>query len=139
MVTFFKDGSRHIIAVESAAPLSEDYLKRLSWLFDGATPLKSKRLDGIWIGPRKEMVTPWSTNAVEITQNMGIEGITRIEEYFKADSDTPSYDKMLQRLYPDGLNQTVFNIDKRPDPIVYIDDLAAYESSQTPRSSASRR
>lgn len=130
MVTFFKDGSRHIIAVESAAPLSEDYLKRLSWLFDGATPLKSKRLDGIWIGPRKEMVTPWSTNAVEITQNMGIEGITRIEEYFKADSDTPSYDKMLQRLYPDGLNQTVFNIDKRPDPIVYIDDLAAYNTQE---------
>ena len=130
MVTFFKDGSRHIIAVESATPLSEDYLNRLTWLFDGAVPLKSKRLAGLWIGPRKEMVTPWSTNAVEITQNMGIEGITRIEEYFKAASADPSYDKMLQRLYPDGLNQSIFTIDKKPDAIVYIDDLAAYNEQE---------
>jgi phosphoribosylformylglycinamidine synthase len=30
------------------------------------------------------MITPWSTNAVEITQNMGIEGIIRIEEFEKS-------------------------------------------------------
>ncbi len=130
MVTFFKDGSRHVIAVESANPLSEDYLNRLSWLFDGATPLKSTRLGGVWVGPRKEMVTPWSTNAVEITQNMGMEGIARIEEYFKASTDAPTYDKMLQRLYPDGLNQSVFTIDKKPDAIVYIEDLETYNQQE---------
>lgn len=130
MVTFFKDGSRHIIAVESANQLSEEYLKRLTWLFDGATPLKSKQLGGIWIGPRKEMVTPWSTNAVEITQNMGIEGITRIEEYFKADSQAAEFDKMLQRLYTNGLNRSIFKIDRAPEPIVYIDDLVAYNAQE---------
>lgn len=130
MVTFFKDGSRHVIAVESVAPLSEDYLKRLTWLFDGAGPLKSKKLGGVWIGPRKEMVTPWSTNAVEITQNMGMEGILRIEEYFKADSADAVFDKMLQRLYPSGLDHTIFKIDRKPEEIVYIDDLAAYNEAE---------
>ncbi len=127
MVVFFKDGSRHVIAVECAETLSEEALSRLSWLFDGATPIKSKHLSGVWIGPRKEMVTPWSTNAVEITQNMGVPGITRIEEYFKTDSaEDASYDKMLQRLYPDGLNQSIFTINKKPDEIVYIEDLKEY-------------
>ena len=130
MITFFKDGSRHIIAVESAEPLSQEYLDRLTWLFDGATPLKARSLKGAWIGPRREMVTPWSTNAVEITQNMAIPGIVRIEEYFKAMSDTPDYDRMLQRLYADGLGQNIFAIDKAPDEIVYISDLEAYNQQE---------
>ncbi|MCM1005822.1 MAG: phosphoribosylformylglycinamidine synthase [Prevotella sp.] len=130
MITFFKDGARHIIAVQSVSPLNEDYQNRLTWLFDGATPLKAKRLGGIWIGPRKEMVTPWSTNAVEITQNMGMEGIIRIEEYYKADSADASFDKMLQRIYPDGLNQSIFKIERKPEPIVHIEDLEAYNEQE---------
>ncbi|MCM1318918.1 MAG: phosphoribosylformylglycinamidine synthase [Muribaculaceae bacterium] len=130
MVTFFKDGARHIIAVESTHELNQEFLNRLSWLFGGATPLKSKRLTGIWVGPRKEMVTPWSTNAVEITQNMGVEGVTRIEEYYKVADEQAQYDKMLQRLYPDGLNQSIFKIDRKPEPIIYIEDLEAYNEQE---------
>ena len=130
MVTFFKDGTRHIIAVESTQELSQDALDRLSWLFDNAAPLKSKRLAGIWIGPRKEMVTPWSTNAVEITQNMGLEGITRIEEYYKVNGEDARYDKMLQRLYANGLNQSIFKIERKPEDIVYIDNLEEYNRQE---------
>ena len=74
------------------------------------------------------MITPWSTCAVEITQNMGISGITRIEEYFPAQHDT-TYDPMLQRMY-DRLDQTIFSIDKKPEPIIYIDDIAAYNEQE---------
>ena len=79
MVTFFKKGASLVIAVQSENNLNQETIEKLTWLFDGAKALKSKHLKGQYIGPRREMITPWSTNAVEITQNMGIEGITRIE------------------------------------------------------------
>ncbi|MDE7135335.1 MAG: phosphoribosylformylglycinamidine synthase, partial [Muribaculaceae bacterium] len=125
MVTFFKKGSGTIYAVESDHSFNELENEKLSWLLSGAKPLASTSVKGRFIGPRREMITPWSTNAVEITMNMGLEGITRIEQFEKATESTP-YDKMLSRVYPDGLNSRVFTIDKTPDPIVYIDDIHAY-------------
>lgn len=125
MVTFFKKGTSLVIAVQSENKLSEQTLEKLTWLFDGAKPLKTSRLKGKYIGPRREMITPWSTNAVEITQNMGIEGIQRIEEYALTTDEVPTMDKMLQRLY-DGLSADIFNITRQPEKIIYIDDLEAY-------------
>ncbi len=75
------------------------------------------------------MITPWSTNAVEITQNMGLTGISRIEEFFVSKSEKPSYDKMLQRVYH-GLDGKVFDVSRQPDPIVYIDDLEKYNEQE---------
>ena len=75
------------------------------------------------------MITPWSTNAVEITQNMGLTGISRIEEFFVSKSEQPTYDKMLQRVYH-GLDSKVFDVDKQPAPIVYIDDLEKYNEQE---------
>lgn len=75
------------------------------------------------------MITPWSTNAVEITQNMGLEGISRIEEYFPVANGNAEHDPMLQRMY-DGIDQKIFEIDKKPDPIVYIDDIVAYNAQE---------
>lgn len=125
MVTFFKKGTSLVIAVQSENKLSEQTLEKLTWLFDDAKPLKASRLKGKYIGPRREMITPWSTNAVEITQNMGIEGIQRIEEYALTTDEVPTMDKMLQRLY-DGLSADIFNITRQPEKIIYIDDLEAY-------------
>ena len=76
MVVFFKKGANLIYAVETTHKFSDLEKEKLTWLFSGATPLSSTSVKGRFIGPRKEMITPWSTNAVEITQNMGIEGIT---------------------------------------------------------------
>ncbi|MBD5231740.1 MAG: phosphoribosylformylglycinamidine synthase [Bacteroidales bacterium] len=129
MVTFFKKGSSLIIAVKSKEALSAESLEKLTWLFDGAKPLKSHRISGTFVGPRKEMITPWSTNAVEITQNMGISGIERIEEYFKANSSDPKFDRMLQHVY-DGLTPDVFNITRQPEEIVYISDLEEYNKKE---------
>ncbi len=96
-------------------------------MLGGATLLSSKKVKGTFIGPRREMITPWSTNAVEIAQNMGLQGITRIEEYTRvADADTAVYDRMLQRLYPEGLNQEIFSAGRQPDPVVHIADIHQY-------------
>lgn len=125
MVLFFKGNSKQIIAVGTQAELSAENISKLEWLFSGAKLSESKILEGFFVGPRKEMITPWSTNAVEITQNMGVEGITRIEEFFEVDSEKAEFDPMLQALY-NGLDNSIFTIDKKPEPIVHIDDIAAY-------------
>ena len=125
MVVFFKKGAAKVIAVETDHRFSDEEKEKLTWLFGGATPLVSTSVKGKFIGPRKEMITPWSTNAVEITQNMGLQGITRIEEFTLTRNSDDPFDKMLQRRY-DGLNSRVFKTDRKPEPIVYIDDISEY-------------
>ena len=129
MVIYFKKGASEVIAVESNHKFSDEEKEKLTWLFGGAKPLSSTSVKGRFIGPRKEMITPWSTNAVEITQNMGISGITRIEQFHLTREDEPNYDRMLERLY-DGLNSKVFDISRTPDPIVYIDDIREYNAKE---------
>lgn len=100
-------------------------INKLEWLFGGAKRLNGDTVQGIFTGPRREMITPWSTNAVEITQNMGISGIDRIEEFSQVKDENALYDPMLQGLYK-GLEQSIFTIDKKPDPIFYIEDVRQY-------------
>lgn len=129
MVVFFKKGASKIYGVDATHKLTDGEKERLSWLFDGATPLVSTNIKGVFIGPRKEMITPWSTNAVEISQNMGLDGILRIEEFNLTTDEQPVFDKMLQRVY-NGLDANVFKIERTPDPIVYIDDITKYNASE---------
>ncbi len=125
MVVFFKKGSSKIYGVDTNHQLTDLEKEKLTWLFDGATPLATSNIKGVFIGPRKEMITPWSTNAVEITQNMGLEGILRIEEFNLTTEEQPKFDKMLQRVY-NGLDSEVFTVSRTPDPIVYIEDISEY-------------
>ena len=129
MILFFQSPTKTVLAVEAKQPFSPEDTKKLVWLFSGATPTGTETMEGHFVGPRREMITPWSTNAVEITQNMGLEGITRIEEYFPVGSAEADHDPMLQRVY-NGLDQMIFTISKQPDPIVYIDDLEAYNQQE---------
>lgn len=125
MVVFFKRGAGLVIAVETSSRFDEAAKEKLSWLFGGAKPLATTSVKGRFIGPRREMVTPWSTNAVEIAQNMGVEGISRIEQFFVTRDEEPVYDHMLQRLY-DGLGAKIFEVNRTPDAIKYIKDLHQY-------------
>jgi phosphoribosylformylglycinamidine synthase len=128
MILFFECITKNIIAVGTPDKLTEKDIKKLSWLFGEAAVLSKDIIEGDFIGPRKEMITPWSTNAVEITQNMAISGIKRIEEFHPI-SKKPQYDPMLQYLYR-GLDQTIFTIEKLPDPVFYIDDIKLYSVSE---------
>ena len=121
MILFFEGISNNLIAVGTSENLPEKDIEKLLWLFGEAKFLKKDKIEGAFIGPRKEMITPWSTNAVEITQNMGIIGIKRIEEFHRTTSEKPHFDPMLQSLNK-GLDQSIFTIDKKPDPVFYIDD-----------------
>ncbi len=129
MVVFFKKGATDITAVETDHKFSEEEKIKLTWLFGGAKALSSTSVKGRFVGPRKEMVTPWSTNAVEITENMGLCGITRIEQFKLTREENPRHDKMLERIY-EGLNSRVFRVDRKPEPIVYIDDISEYNKAE---------
>ena len=124
MIQFFHLPAGTVYAVEVDHALTEDERAPLSWLFGQAVAVDSPEIEGRFVGPRREMITPWSTNAVEITQNMGLKGISRIEEYLPATSQADC-DPMLQRLY-DRLDQRLFTTARQPEPIVYIDDIADY-------------
>lgn len=102
---------------------------KLEWLFSGAKRADSTSLEGFFVGPRREMITPWSTNAVEITQNMGISGIIRIEEFERTESEKASFDPMLKAFYK-GIGQNTFTIDKKPEPVIYIEDIRAYNKQE---------
>lgn len=128
MIKLFRS-NQTIFAVSSIEPLSSDTITKLSWLFGGAQALDQESISGIFVGPRREMITPWSTNAVEITQNMGIAGLLRIEEFVESDTVDVSYDKMLSRLYK-TVDQQVFTVSKQPETIIYIDDIRRYNLEQ---------
>ena len=129
MIHFFGDPKSLIYAVEGPESLAVEEIKKLSWLFGDRKKLEEASVDAFFVGPRAAMVTPWSTNATEITQNMGIEGITRIEEYHSVDKDYTDYDPMLSQKY-EKLDQHLFFIDIIPEPIRDITDIAAYNRSE---------
>ena len=76
------------------------------------------------MGPRSSMVSPWSTNAVEITRIMGIEKILRIEEFFSFQS-SKNFDPMLFAKYV-KLDQNIFKNSIAPEKIKEINDITLF-------------
>ena len=129
MILFFKTPQETIIATELDHQPSQEETSKLCWLFGGAECIDTQQLDGIYVGPRREMVTPWSTNAVEITENMNLSGITRIEEYFPVSSKEATHDPMLQRMY-EKLDQSLFTVNHEPEPIKLVENLEQYNEEE---------
>ena len=129
MILFFKTPQETIIATEMDHQPSQEETSKLCWLFGGAECIDTQQLDGIYVGPRREMVTPWSTNAVEITENMNLNGIARIEEYFPVSSKEATHDPMLQRMY-EGLDQRLFTVNREPEPIRHVENLEQYNEEE---------
>ncbi|GAB4252339.1 MAG: phosphoribosylformylglycinamidine synthase [Vicingaceae bacterium] len=127
MIVFF-ESLKKVTAVQTKVALNQENIEKLEWALN-AKYISDNEISGAFIGPKKEMISPWSTNAVEITQNMGIEGIVRMEEFTKAASLNATYDKMLQQMY-NGLNQELFTINIQPEPVFYIDDIKAYNEKE---------
>ena len=125
MISFFQTTTQNIYAVQSINELNQSDIQKLSWLFGNAEHLNTDLILGNFTGPRKEMITPWSTNAVEITQNMGIEGIIRMEAFQNSDTIEVHFDKMLQQNYTD-LQQELFTINSQPKPILKIDSIGDF-------------
>lgn len=135
MIHFFGNQNSKLFAVQATKELSTQTIAKLTWLFaspelgSGAPKLEQASLDAFFVGPRAAMITPWSTNAVEITQNMGIKGIIRIEEFESCKEDFNGFDPMISEKY-NGLNQESFTIDIQPEAILDIEDISAYNQQE---------
>ena len=123
MILYFKDKFETIFAVDSSIELNEIDLKKLEWLFV-AKHINKSSINSNFIGPKKTMISPWSTNAVEISENMAISGILRIEKFTPKKSDN-DFDPMLSEEYP-ILDQKLFKTSVSPKPIIEIEDISDY-------------
>jgi phosphoribosylformylglycinamidine synthase len=129
MIHFFGNQNSKIIAVQATKELSIATIAKLTWLFGDQPKLEQTSLDAFFIGPRAAMITPWSTNAVEITQNMGVKNISRIEEFETCKEDFNGFDPMISEKY-NGINQESFTIDIQPESILEIKDISAYNQQE---------
>jgi phosphoribosylformylglycinamidine synthase len=129
MIHFFGNKTNKVFAVQSQNEFSSEDINKLNWLFGSAHKIEKSVLTDFFVGPRAAMITPWSTNAVEITQNMGISGIIRIEEFETCSSDFNDFDPMISQKYAE-LNQDIYTINVQPEAILDIDDIAAYNISE---------
>lgn len=129
MIIFFKTPKQTVIAVETNGSLSEESIQKLNWLFGDSILMNETELNGTFVGPRQELISPWSSVAVEIVQNMGIENISRMEEYHITD-DHPGYDPFISQIFK-KLDQSIYVNNKQPDPIIEIDDIEAYNEKES--------
>ncbi|MEO0570061.1 MAG: phosphoribosylformylglycinamidine synthase [Bacteroidota bacterium] len=129
MIHFFGDVAIKVFALQTQHDLTSEDSTKLSWLFGNQPKIEAASLDAFFVGPRTTMLTPWSTNATEITQNMGIAGILRIEEFFAVKKEDQDFDPMLFQKY-NSLGQDIFTINIAPEPIFEIEDIAAYNQKE---------
>ncbi|MDA8768959.1 phosphoribosylformylglycinamidine synthase, partial [Winogradskyella sp.] len=129
MIHFFGNQNSKIFAVQATKELSTETISKLVWLFGDQPKIEQASIDAFFVGPRAAMISPWSTNAVEITQNMGVTGILRIEEFQSSTSDFKDFDPMISEKYSD-LSQDIFTIDIQPEAIKNIEDIAAYNHQE---------
>ena len=123
MIHFFGNENDKVFAIQTNEELSSKDISKLTWLFGNQKKINAASLGAFFIGPRAAMISPWSTNAVEITQNMGISGILRIEEFQATTKDFTGFDPMILQKF-NGLNQETFTINIQPEPSIEIDDIA---------------
>ena len=128
MISFFQTNHKTIYAVQSEKKIPIEGISKLEWLFGNAKLVSKEKIKNNYIGPRAAMVSPWSTNAVEITQNMGLESINRIEKYMLEDSIS-NFDPMLNQRFK-TLSQDLFEINIVPEEINYIENIDKYNAKE---------
>lgn len=129
MIHFFGEPTIKVFAVQTAKELSSEDTNKLIWLFGNQPKINAASLDAFFVGPRAAMITPWSTNATEITQNMGIAGIIRIEEFNTVEENFMGFDPMISQKYK-VLDQDIFTIHVEPKPILNIEDISAFNKQE---------
>jgi phosphoribosylformylglycinamidine synthase len=129
MIHFFGNQNSKVFAVQATKELTNENVAKLTWLFANQPKIDTTKIDATFVGPRAAMITPWSTNAVEITQNMGISGIIRIEEFKAVANDFSDFDPMISEKFS-SLHQEMFTINITPEAILEIDDIAAYNQQE---------
>tara|TARA_B100001063_G_scaffold239923_1_gene264177 strand:- start:2519 stop:6187 length:3669 start_codon:yes stop_codon:yes gene_type:complete len=129
MIHFFGEVKKTVFSVQTTTTLSTLDIQKLEWLFGNQPKIEESVITDFFIGPRATMITPWSTNAVEIAQNMGINGILRIEEFFHTNENSLDFDPMLFQKYS-MLSQHIFTVNIQPKEVLEIENIDAYNQTE---------
>ncbi|MDG2446928.1 MAG: phosphoribosylformylglycinamidine synthase [Flavobacteriaceae bacterium] len=129
MIHFFGEVKKTVFSVQTTTTLSTLDIKKLEWLFGNQPKIEESVITDFFIGPRATMITPWSTNAVEIAQNMGINGILRIEEFFHTNENSLDFDPMLFQKYS-MLSQHIFTVNIQPQEVLEIENIDTYNQTE---------
>ena len=129
MIHFFGEVKKTVFSVQTTTTLSKLDIKKLEWLFGNQPKIEESVITDFFIGPRATMITPWSTNAVEIAQNMGVNGILRIEEFFHTNENSSDFDPMLFQKYS-MLSQHIFTVNIQPQEVLEIENIDAYNQTE---------
>ncbi len=133
MIHFFNHHDEYFYTVQTQETLDKKTIEKLEWLFGEAKKVDASNIQlsttQLFLGPRAAMISPWSTNAVEITQNMGINGILRIEEYSIITQEFQSFDPMLSERF-EKLHQEMYTIDVEPEAIIDVDNIEEYNKKE---------
>jgi phosphoribosylformylglycinamidine synthase len=127
MIHFFGRAIDKIYAVNTLTQIPLKDIQKLEWLLD-QKKIDENKIDGLFIGPRSSMISPWSTNAVEISQNMGVKGVLRIELYEKF-NHYENFDLMLNEKYY-ALDQSLYKIKNKPEEIKNVLDINLYNKAE---------
>ena len=127
MILFFGDPESKVFALETNDELDNFSIEKLNWVLN-APLLNKQTIENSFIGPKSTMISPWSTNAVEIINNMGILSVVRIEEFLCIKANQ-TFDVMIQDKYKD-LNQDIFKSYKAPDKQTLIHDINEYNDNE---------
>ncbi len=129
MIHFFGEVKKTVFSVQTTTTLSTLDIQKLEWLFGNQPKIEESVITDFFIGPRATMITPWSTNAVEIAQNMGVNGILRIEEFFHTNENSLDFDPMLFQKYS-MLSQHIFTVNIQPQEVLEIENIDAYNQNE---------
>ena len=129
MIHFFGEVKKTVFSVQTTTTLSKLDIQKLEWLFGNQPKIEESVITDFFIGPRATMITPWSTNAVEIAQNMGVNGILRIEEFFHTNENSSDFDPMLFQKYS-MLSQHIFTVNIQPQEVLEIENIDAYNQTE---------
>ena len=133
MMYFFQNRLENMIAVQAINGLTPEDISKFEWLFGEAKLVENNEIKGWFVGPRRDLISPWSDNTKFIAEGMNIHEIARIEHFTPTappEENAPrTYDPMLQGLY-ENLNNDIFTNDRQPEPIQYVDDIAAYNQKE---------
>jgi len=128
MIEFFGNKKKKVYVVQSTSKLQTFDLDKLYWLFNNEPKIEVSQIKGNFYGPRSSMVSPWSTNAVEISRIMGIKKILRIEEFFSFQNNK-AFDPMLFTEYA-KLDQNIFENNIAPEKIKEINDIDLFNNEE---------
>lgn len=120
--------SEEAFIITAQKPLTSSDEERIAWFLQGAAPVAT--LPGRYVGPRKEMVSPWSTNAADVLKNMGIEGIIRVERFEEVNEEgSLTFDPMLQSVYH-GLSPSSLSVTGEPAPTFPVANIREFNQKE---------